>query len=921
MTTDDYLVKMDSRSVSLDILNLQARNSAAGPHLTRLELYRHLPVSEATRSIRLLELDAAAVGSPSAEDEPPLTGTLRVVSLEDSPQFTALSYVWGGYSAPQKDVLSVLTADGKLANIEITVNCRDALRALRRRYGATRIWIDAICINQADEAEKASQIQHMKEIYSWAEMVYVWLGPGTEQSDHMFRWLEEASAHVFLPKGNRAATLLSLVYHLLRQLWRSAWTMQLVICDLWASLLGLPTFRPLGLKHMIVEVTRTCYAIPSRPLPVSAHPMLLIPDASDFLDRRWFTRGWTFQEIILAWDVTILCGTQALKWDTLVRGVASLRRECYRDWDYALLEPKRKHGRKLLQALDMVSQRREEMMIRDLEQLIHIWMQTHRPSTTGNEIKRRRDMSTLALVENYGLRRQNHESLAWYAILSIFWVIFTLQQAIQVLANMLWAPIVAGVFIWRHRCVFFHGPYSEACSGPWYYPTWNWAAWLVLLGCFIVYRLVYPVIRSTRIALANDPTVGQTAFWDVLQYRLGVVFLREEQAQPPTKQPLQGVIRALRQRETQDPKDRVFATHAVLARLGFNPARPDYSKSLAFVYQAHFEALLRWDPGLINLIIDVNGFPPAGAPSWVPDWSTAAEKNWIGPPRPYDKDVRLASKCISPAIAIEDGKLTMRGQYLAICQYSTGSFPNFEFEDEERRRLSSNPREARRLAVVAMTFAKFLRHAESRLPKIPVYQERMDLLELLLIKLLRMDYSSAEVPQFIDASESSRGNMRRALDTLLSPSLIRGSKILGTWYSRVWAIPAAVLDRFEEAAPSDDGNDDLTENVFLDEAPDTVDNLAVREVTAVFSNLLAGRRGLFITEEGHWGSGPEAMRKDDFICWLPNVSVPMVLRPLLQAEEAAETSCHFTVVGPALIYGFETLDKFDEARLESFTLH
>lgn len=38
------------------------------------------------------------------------------------------------------------------------------------------LWIDAICINQHDLAEKARQIPLMTRIYSTAARVLVWLG-------------------------------------------------------------------------------------------------------------------------------------------------------------------------------------------------------------------------------------------------------------------------------------------------------------------------------------------------------------------------------------------------------------------------------------------------------------------------------------------------------------------------------------------------------------------------------------------------------------------------------------------------------------------------------------------------------------------------------------------------------------------------
>ena len=60
-------------------------------------------------------------------------------------------------------------------------------------YGLLCIRIDAICINQGDQVERASQIDLMGRIYTWAEMVYVMLVPETEVSREVFQWLLIAS--------------------------------------------------------------------------------------------------------------------------------------------------------------------------------------------------------------------------------------------------------------------------------------------------------------------------------------------------------------------------------------------------------------------------------------------------------------------------------------------------------------------------------------------------------------------------------------------------------------------------------------------------------------------------------------------------------------------------------------------------------
>jgi hypothetical protein len=51
------------------------------------------------------------------------------------------------------------------------------LRYLRKRNFERYLWIDAICINQADADEKGMQFTMMGSIYAQASRVLIWLGP------------------------------------------------------------------------------------------------------------------------------------------------------------------------------------------------------------------------------------------------------------------------------------------------------------------------------------------------------------------------------------------------------------------------------------------------------------------------------------------------------------------------------------------------------------------------------------------------------------------------------------------------------------------------------------------------------------------------------------------------------------------------
>jgi hypothetical protein len=90
--------------------------------------------------------------------------------------YEALSYVWGGSATPQSVFIDQ-------CDLPVTVNLYNALSRLRDRAFERILWVDSICINQADEQEKGHQIQSMAKIYGQANRVIVHLGEAAEDSD------------------------------------------------------------------------------------------------------------------------------------------------------------------------------------------------------------------------------------------------------------------------------------------------------------------------------------------------------------------------------------------------------------------------------------------------------------------------------------------------------------------------------------------------------------------------------------------------------------------------------------------------------------------------------------------------------------------------------------------------------------------
>lgn len=164
-------------------------STTTGPSSPK-ELYAEFALPPGSHSIRLFDLQAV----PPGRDDYPLAGHLRVQCLRDQPEFTTLSYVWDA----EHSVGSTISSHPHGIDLPITDSCFQALRHIRKQAGAVTIWVDSICINQADDAEKESQIPLMQQIYSCASVGYIWLGEG---SPELYAAIDELEALAMTMKG------------------------------------------------------------------------------------------------------------------------------------------------------------------------------------------------------------------------------------------------------------------------------------------------------------------------------------------------------------------------------------------------------------------------------------------------------------------------------------------------------------------------------------------------------------------------------------------------------------------------------------------------------------------------------------------------------------------------------------------------
>ena len=115
--------------------------------------------------IRLLRL------GPASSDDDEITCSFVIASLDEKPEFEALSYTWG-------DVNDTRPVEVEGSALPVTSNLHSALRHLRLKDKERTLWVDALCINQADFKEKMHQVSRMSSIYGQASQVVVQLSEG-----------------------------------------------------------------------------------------------------------------------------------------------------------------------------------------------------------------------------------------------------------------------------------------------------------------------------------------------------------------------------------------------------------------------------------------------------------------------------------------------------------------------------------------------------------------------------------------------------------------------------------------------------------------------------------------------------------------------------------------------------------------------
>jgi hypothetical protein len=178
-------------------------------------IYQPLPDG----SIRLLRLHPR-------QDDSLISCSFTIHNISDeasTPGYVALSYAWGSDHPVHR-----IFVEKEI--VMVRQNLYDFL--LQCGY-CDAIWIDALCIDQQDNAERSQQVQMMGSIYSSARVVWAWLGPardpeveretlGVEVAKTLASLRENASRHL-TSSLNVRKTLIAIGMISYHDYWTRAW--------------------------------------------------------------------------------------------------------------------------------------------------------------------------------------------------------------------------------------------------------------------------------------------------------------------------------------------------------------------------------------------------------------------------------------------------------------------------------------------------------------------------------------------------------------------------------------------------------------------------------------------------------------------------------------------------------------------------
>ncbi|PPJ54858.1 hypothetical protein CBER1_07843 [Cercospora berteroae] len=201
------------------------------------------------------------------------------------PLYKAISWTWGDPNETSQIVLNDKV-------FEVSRNAEALLRRLCFEQQHWTIWLDAICINQTDLVERGQQVAIMRDVYTSATQVLIWLGEDNETiAEAAFTSIDTLIAECMEHVAETGTPLDDIFF-----------------------------------KGNIIKVSHE---------PLSDCDWHTL---KAFFSHPWFTRLWVVQEVLLGTSPRMYCGTQSRVWSEVGLAAQWLHHRAYERYWFRGLE-------------------------------------------------------------------------------------------------------------------------------------------------------------------------------------------------------------------------------------------------------------------------------------------------------------------------------------------------------------------------------------------------------------------------------------------------------------------------------------------------------------------------------------------------------------------------------------------------------
>lgn len=267
-TLNCELVHVPVKTYKTQHIQVEQQEAGEGEDGTNVNDAKQQPngVSESSGSV---DTDVDVQAAPLQGSRMDTNGTLTKARPEQDPKkpeyefvmpkYEALSYRWRPESETRTCSIRI-RKNSMIYQFPVHQHLHDALVELRDKSVDRNVWVDALCVDQTNAAERNEQVARMNEVYGEAFNVCIWLGKAEKGSTEALQFLKNEGLNIY-DFDERCSDP-----DFVRR---------------WASLLTL-------------------------------------------LKRDWFSRRWVVQEVSLAQSATVHCGSTWVNWEDFADAVSLL---------------------------------------------------------------------------------------------------------------------------------------------------------------------------------------------------------------------------------------------------------------------------------------------------------------------------------------------------------------------------------------------------------------------------------------------------------------------------------------------------------------------------------------------------------------------------------------------------------------------